>query len=114
MNYNIAVIGPQDVISGFKALGATPFNASTAVEALEALKEIKRSAEDPDFAGAKFAVVFVIEHIYQDIPADEFTRVSRGALPAIIAVPGIEGASDAGIRKLRRLSEQAIGSDVLK
>jgi vacuolar-type H+-ATPase subunit F/Vma7 len=49
----------------------------------------------------------------QDIPQDEMDKVSSGALPAIVALPGIEGSHGAGVAKLKRLAERAIGSDIL-
>ena len=43
--YTIAIVGPEEVISGFKALGVTTFPAETSEKALDALVEIKNNVE---------------------------------------------------------------------
>ena len=40
--YKIAIVGPLDTVSGFKALGVDSFQAQTADEALEQLRAIKK------------------------------------------------------------------------
>ena len=110
--YNVAIIGPKDIISGFKALGVTPFDAKNGEIALEILKKIKNDIEE----GAeqdKYATVMIIESLVEQIPVEEMDKITKGALPAIVALPGLEGSHGAGIAKLKRLAERAIGSDIL-
>lgn len=111
--YTIAIIGPKDIISGFKALGVTPFNAEDGETALSILKKMKKDVENTDSTENKFATVIIIESIVQQIPIDEMDKISKGALPAVVAIPGLEGSHGAGVEKLRRLAERAIGSDIL-
>lgn len=113
MNYKTAIIGPKDVISGFKALGVVPFNAEDGEGALEIIKNIKKGISEESDSTEKFAVVIVIESTANQIPASEFEKVSRGALPAILTLPGLEGSTGAGVAKLKSLAERAIGSDIL-
>jgi vacuolar-type H+-ATPase subunit F/Vma7 len=110
--YNVAIIGPKDIISGFKALGVIPFGAENGEEALDFLKQMKKDI-DENTGGQKFATVIMIESIAEDIPQDEMDKITAGALPAIVALPGLEGSHGAGVAKLKRLAERAIGSDIL-
>jgi len=111
-SYKIAIVGPREVIFGFSALGVTPFDAENGEEALHILKELKKgdSSEEADLS---YAVVLIIDTIAEQIPSDEFEKVSRGALPAIIALPGLEGSKGVGVEKLKRLAERAVGSNIL-
>ncbi|OIO32922.1 MAG: V-type ATP synthase subunit F [Candidatus Yonathbacteria bacterium CG_4_10_14_3_um_filter_47_65] len=110
--YKIAIIGPKEVIFGFKALGVVPFDAENGETALHVLQEIRKNAENTE-KGSAYAVVIIVENIAEEIPADEFEKVCRGALPAVIALPGLEGSRGIGIAKLKRLAERAVGSNIL-
>lgn len=110
MNHRIAIIGPKDAIIGFSALGVVPMEAYTADEALELLKTIKKNLLDD--AEKKFAIVLIIEDLIRDIAEDEYKKLTKDALPAIISVPGIQGATGFGDEKIRRMVEQAVGSDI--
>ena len=113
MNYKTAIIGPKDVISGFKALGVIPYDAKGGEEALEIIKNIKKEISEGGGTAEKFAVVIIIESTANQIPTDEFEKVSRGALPAVLVLPGLEGSTGAGVAKLKQLAERAVGSDIL-
>lgn len=111
--YKIAIIGPEEVVSGFKALGVTLFNVANGEEALSILKKIKKDIDDNEPEAEKFAVALIIEDIMEDIPKEEMEKVSGGALPAVLALPGLKGSKGAGVAKLKRLAEKAVGSDIL-
>ncbi|MCK5096159.1 MAG: hypothetical protein KAR24_02265 [Candidatus Pacebacteria bacterium] len=112
-SYNIAIIGPKTIISGFKALGVISFDAGNAEQALEILRKIKKDIDENTLDTKKFAVVIIIESIARDIPKEEMNKISDGALPAIVELPGLEKSHGAGVAKLKRLAEKAIGSDIL-
>lgn len=111
--YQIAIVGPEEVISGFKALGVETFPAETSSGALEALIQIKNSVESDASTGKPFALVILIESLALGIPQEDMRRVSKGALPAIVVLPGIEGSKGLGQAKLRALAEKAVGTDIL-
>lgn len=113
MEYKVAIIGPKNVVSGFKALGVTSLEAQDSTETLVILKKIKKDIEEQTPDTDKFASVLVIESLLQGIPEEDMARISSGALPAIVALPGIEGSQGAGIAKLKKLTQRAIGSDIL-
>ncbi len=112
-SYNIAIIGPGAIISGFKALGVTSFDAEKGDLALEILRKIKKDIDENTPDTKKFAVVIIIESIARDIPKEELDKISDGALPAIVELPGLGYSHGAGVVKLKRLAEKAIGSDIL-
>ena len=111
--YSVAIIGPKAIISGFRALGVIPFNAERGEQALEILKQIKKDIKENISDAQKFAVVIMIESIAKDIPEEEMEKILKGALPAIVELPGLEKSHGAGVAKLKRLAEKAIGSNIL-
>ncbi|MEX0672909.1 MAG: V-type ATP synthase subunit F [Candidatus Paceibacterota bacterium] len=114
--YKIAVVGPQDLVSGFRALGVDVFDAEKGETALEAIKKIKRMTSREQTGTndeARYAAVFVIDSLVNDIPEDEYLKATEGALPSVITIPGLNADKEAGTRKLRQLTEKAIGSDIL-
>jgi len=110
--YRIAIIGPTDMVSGFRALGVEAIDAQTGTAALDALRRIKQLTNDPA-ADAKYAVVCVIEDLMQDIDPAEYAKVVAGPLPAVIILPGPEGSKGFAIKRLRKLAEQAVGSAII-
>lgn len=108
----IAAIGPIEIIQGFRSLGISVFDAKNSSEASEKILDLKRKAEeDPS---RSFAIVIVIEELLENLPDEEHQRLTAGeTMPAIILVPGIKGGSKKGLLKLKKLTEKAIGSDIL-
>jgi len=110
--YKIAIIGPNDTVSGFRALGVDAFDAQTGEQALEKLKELKTAMIESD-AAPKYAVVCIIEDLLQNVDAAEYAKVVSGPLPAVIPLPGPEGSKGIALKRLRVLAEQAVGSAII-
>ena len=110
-DYQIAIIGPREIVLGFKAIGLHTEFSMTAEATLEKLKELKGAAEGED---SKYAIIFILESHAKEIPADEYKKVTADALPAIIALPGPEGSTGFGLERLGQIVEKAIGSNILK
>lgn len=110
--YKIAIIGPADTVSGFKALGVVAFDAKTADEALQRLREIKQQTVDPQ-STTKYAIVCIIEDLVASVDQAEYAKVVEGPLPAIVILPGPEGSKGFALQRLRRLAEQAVGSAII-
>ena len=111
-DYKIAIVGPLDTVSGFKALGVDSFRANTAEEALAQLKKIKDQTVDPA-SDTKYAVVCMIEDLVSDIDQTEYAKVVEGALPAVVLLPGPEGSNGFAVERLRKLAEKAVGSAII-
>jgi vacuolar-type H+-ATPase subunit F/Vma7 len=43
---------------------------------------------------------------------EKYKKLTSGALPAIIPIPGHKGSSGFGDEKIKRIVEQAVGSDI--
>ena len=59
-----------------------------------------------------YAIVFVMEDIIKEMSPEDYAKLSSGALPAIIPLPGSRGSSGFGNEKIRRIVEKAVGSDI--
>lgn len=110
--YKIAIVGPQDTVSGFKALGVELFTAHNSEEALTQLRNIKQQTLDVD-STSKYAVVCVIEDLLASVDQSEYAKVVNGPLPAVVLLPGLEGSKGFAIERLRKLAEKAVGSAII-
>jgi len=111
-HYRIAIIGPEDTISGLKALSVEPFPANTSEEAIAQLQVIKKQTNDPT-SKTRYAVVCIIEDLVTFMNQTEYSKIVEGALPAVVLLPGPEGSSGFAIERLRRLAERAVGSAII-
>lgn len=114
--YNIAIVGNKDTILGFKALGLKTFDANSGQEASEVLRKLKAEEIKLDDGETRpaYAIIFITEDLATQIPHDDYKKLSQDALPAIIPVPGSQGASGYGIKRIGKMVEQAVGSDIFK
>ncbi|MCA9364567.1 MAG: hypothetical protein KC736_01610 [Candidatus Moranbacteria bacterium] len=113
MSNRVAIIGPQDVVSGFSAVGVIAFVANTSADVMRLLEEFSRSFESSlDSEIDRYPVVIVMEELLKDIPQDEYARVTRHVLPAVVALPGLSGSSGYTSERLRALAQRAVGIDI--
>lgn len=110
--YKIAIIGPEETVSGFRALGVESFSAHNAHEVLEQLRSIKQQTTDPDSPN-KYAIVCLVENVLTDLDQHEYAKVVAGPLPAVVILPGPEGSKGVAIARLRKLAEQAVGAAII-
>lgn len=112
--YNLAIIGTKDQILGFKALGVTAVNANDAETAKEKLFELVR--EEIDLGDGetrkKYAIIFMLEEYMVDLTKDDYKKLNKGALPAVMPIPGVMGTKGFGLTRIKKMVEQAVGSDI--
>ena len=117
-NYEIAIIGNKDTILGFKALGIKTFNATNRDEAVKTLFELKDKKQESDGKSLDkkqlYAIIFITEDLAELINKEEYIKLSKNALPAIIPLPSSSGTSGYGIKRIGKIIEMAIGSDIIK
>lgn len=106
--YNIAIIGPKEIVLGFKAIGVKTVFSSTWEETLQHLESLKSNASE------KYAIIFILEEHAKHIPREDYKELTADPLPAIIALPGAEGSTGFGVQRLGQIVEKAIGSNILK
>ena len=109
IEHRIAIVGPEGVVSGFRALGVHIYPANTGADALAQIEKLKAITVD-DSKPLVYAVVCVIEEVLHDVAADTFDQLVRGNLPAVVILPGPQGSAGQAEARLKRLAEQAVGA----
>ena len=102
-HYKIAVLGDQDSVLGFKALGLDVFPAETVEEGRETLHRLARES---------YAIVYLTEQLAQGL-APEIARYKDDLTPAIILIPGKSGSLGIGMDNVKKSVERAVGEDIL-
>ena len=101
--YKIAVMGDRDSIYGFASVGLDIYPVDDVFTAGKSLRNLAENG---------YAVIYVTEALCPYINREiDFYRES--VLPAIIPIPGVSGNSGYGMAQVKKLVEQAVGSDIL-
>ena len=121
--YKIAIMGSREAILGFKALGLETMYENDPAKTAESLFSIKKEKVEVDGARPdgsvgresknKYAIVFVMEDLMEEITPDEYKRLTADPLPAIIPLPSHLGSTGYGLKKLKLIVEKAVGMDIL-
>jgi V/A-type H+-transporting ATPase subunit F len=100
--YKIAVLGDNESVLGFKALGLDvfPCDNSKAKDLLH------------DLAKQNYAVIYITEQIAKEIKP-EIDEYKDSLTPAIILIPSKEGSLGIGMNNVRICVERAVGADIL-
>ena len=101
--YKIAVLGDKDSVLGFRALGLDVFAADTAEQARPVLHQLAREG---------YAIIYLTEQLAASLSA-EMSRYKDELTPAIILIPGKEGALGIGMDNIKTAVERAVGADIL-
>lgn len=109
--YRVAIIGPEAVVSGFKMLGVEVFPARSSEELVETFLDLQKKTMDTK-SDNRYACVIVMEDLLENVSQEEYARMTREALPALVSLPGIKGSSGVSSRRLKALTERAIGTDL--
>lgn len=100
--YKIAVLGDNESVLGFKALGLDVFPCDN------------NKAKDllHDLAKQNYAVIYITEQIAKEIKP-EIDEYKDSLTPAIILIPSKEGSLGIGMNNVRICVERAVGADIL-
>ncbi|MEG2018683.1 MAG: V-type ATP synthase subunit F [Clostridium sp.] len=101
--YKIAALGDIDSIYGFSALGMHINPVNSIDEAAKALKKL---------ADEDYAIIYVAESYYIGLEA-EINEYKKQIIPAIIVIPGASGNVGIGMANIKKIVEQAVGSDII-
>ena len=101
--YKIAVLGEQDSIYGFAALGLDIFPASDRDEAKKCLEQL---------CAGSYAVIFITEKCAAMLQ-NEIAKYDEVPVPAIIPIPGVSGNTGEGMARVKLAVEKAVGSDII-
>jgi len=102
--YKIAVLGDRDSVLGFSALGLDVFPVESGEAAARKLRELARSG--------LYAIIYVTETYYNELKS-EMDRYKDNVTPAIILIPGADGASGIGKKAIDEAVERAIGANII-
>ncbi|MHC1747014.1 MAG: V-type ATP synthase subunit F [Cellulosilyticaceae bacterium] len=101
--YKIAVMGDQDSIYGFAALGFTPYPVNQREEAAKLLLQL---------VNENYAIIYITEAL-EVLLESEISKFTTLKLPIIITIPGVFGNTGRGILRVKQSVEQAVGSDII-
>lgn len=101
--YKIAVVGDKDSVLGFKALGLE-------VHSVENVDEAKKAVHS--LAKENCAIIYLTEQLAVQM-GPEIARYKDSLTPAIILIPGKEGALGIGMANVKTAVERAVGADIL-
>ncbi|NLE69411.1 MAG: V-type ATP synthase subunit F [Clostridiales bacterium] len=101
--FQMGVVGEEDAILAFKAIGAIAIPATTAEEISTAIHRLSRSG---------VPVIFITETAAALVP-EALSRYEQIMETAIIPIPGIKGSNGFGAEQLRQSVIKAIGADIL-
>ena len=102
--YKIGIIGRRDAVQGFMALGFAVREADSTADAARELHAMAKSQE--------YGVIFITENFATELE-EEMAKYRDLPIPAIVSIPGQEGAMGYGMNNLRRAVERAGGADIL-
>lgn len=98
----IAVIGDKDSVLALKAVGVEVFDATTAEEAQNLIKQLSSG----------YAVIFIAENLAELIP-ETLAKAKAQTFPAIVPIPTTQNSSGFGMKGIKSDVEKAIGVDIL-
>ena len=101
--YKIAVLGDRDSIYGFATLGLETFPVHSPEEGSRTLEKL---------AADNYAIIYITEELMARI-GETVDNYRDKQLPAVIPVPGVNGNTGQGLRDVKHLVEQAVGSDII-
>lgn len=113
-SYKLAIIGTKDQILGFKALGVTAAQVQNFEQARDKVLELTNETvkgEDGEMR-KKYAIIFIMEEYAMKLTKEDYAKLNKGALPAIVPIPGISGTTGFGVQRIKKMVEQAVGSDI--
>ncbi len=102
--YKLLIIGSEDIVSGFKAIGVDVLGVDSPSDCLNKIKLAMESEE--------YGIIFITEDWAGSIN-DYLVSLPPKALPVIVAIPSQLGSTGVGLANLKRITEQAVGSDIL-
>ena len=99
--YKIGVVGEESVIKGFLSLGFMIRSVTNAMQAMDAIEDLKNES---------CAVVYVTGNFYEKIDAEKY---KTDPVFTVIPIPTPNDNSTLGENRLKRYVEKAVGADIL-
>lgn len=103
--YKIAVLGENDSVIGFSALGLSVFPVESDEEALSTFRKLAKASD-------QYAIIYITESFYEVLAAD-IAKYKDSVTPAVILIPGSKGSLGLGQSSLDAAVERAIGANII-
>jgi len=111
--FKLAVVGYESSIMLYRAIGADTFAVADVAAARETVEKVAARNRGDEAKTPEYAIIFVEQNFYQELPPELIDKLSRKALPALIPVPSPEkGDENFGKKRLSSIVERAVGSDI--
>ncbi|MBT3348885.1 V-type ATP synthase subunit F [bacterium] len=111
--FKLSVVGHASSILIYRAIGVETHAVSDAESAREAVEKLANESLGDEQNTPAYAVIFVEENFYQDLPLDLIEKFTRRPLPAVIPVPSPDSGKESFAKKrLSLIVEKAVGSDI--
>lgn len=109
----LAVVGMESSILLYRVIGATTFAVSDNNEARDMVEKLAVAHANDEAHTPTYAIIFVEEEFYKNLPADLLTKFAKKPLPAVIPTPSPNaGGKSFSVKRLSSIVERAIGSDI--
>jgi V/A-type H+-transporting ATPase subunit F len=108
MSEKLAIIGNQDSILGFKALGLDCYPVEKPADALQVVKDLISNKKG-------YAAVYLTDDLASKI-YDELEKIKKGInlMPILVIIPSHKGSLNMASIKIRKMVEKALGTDIFK
>jgi vacuolar-type H+-ATPase subunit F/Vma7 len=115
MQYKLAIIGTEGSTMLYRALGVEASPAYTPEEGRAALEALASQHHGDEEETPLYAVVFVEEDLYEQLPADLIEKFAKRSLPAVVPVPSPSSSAGKSFasNRLGQIVERAIGTNIL-
>lgn len=111
--YELAVVGYESSVLIYRAVGAKTFAVGTNDEAQKKIEELFSANLGDESRTPLYAVIFVEETFYADLPDDLIEKFSKRPLPAVVPVPSPKNSGESiAAARLSKIVERAVGSDI--
>lgn len=103
MRSRVGVIGDKDSVLAFRSIGVEVFDATTAEQAQNLIKQL---------SAQQFAVIFITEELAVLIQ-DTLAKAKSKPYPAIVPIPTSQNSNGFGMLGIKKDVEKAVGTDIL-
>ena len=113
-DFKLAVVGNPSSILLYRAIGVETHAVKDSAEAATKTEELFTANLGDENKTAQYAIVFVEEDFYKNFSEDLLIKMSNKPLPAVVPVPvPRDGGDGFALKRLRKIVERAIGSDIM-
>ena len=102
MKGKMAIIGSDDSVFAFKAVGVDAYSAFSPESAESLLKKIAK----------EYQIIFITDVLAKGME-EIIKRYLNSAYPVIISVPSKNGSNGYGMESIKAIMEKALGVDIL-